>query len=94
MFTQANKSCGNNRIERKESLSASVESKRSPIDRVETRRHSTQIDECKRAFTTSVESKRLPIDHDETRFKFPILVVRLRHATDQCKRALSDAVPM
>jgi hypothetical protein len=52
------------------SLSTSVESKRSPIDRVETRRRSTQIDQCKHVFSTSVDSKRLPIDHVETRFQF------------------------
>jgi hypothetical protein len=55
--------CGNNQIERTESLS------------------------------TLVESKRLPIHHIETRFKFSILVVQLSHAIDQCKCALSDAVP-
>jgi hypothetical protein len=76
MFTQAIKSCGNNRIERKESLSTSVESKSSPINRVETRCRSTHIDQCKRAFSISVESKRLPIDRVETLFQFSVFVVR------------------
>jgi hypothetical protein len=71
-------------------LSTSVESKRSPIDRDETRCRSTQIDQCKCAFSTSVESKRSPIDDVETRFQFSLLVVRLSHAIDQCKCALSD----
>jgi hypothetical protein len=93
MFKHTIWSCGNNRIERKESLSTSVESKRSPIDRVETRRRSTQIDQCKRAFSTSVESKRSPIDRVETRFRFSVLVVRLSNTINQCKRAVSDAVP-
>jgi hypothetical protein len=35
------------------SISTSVESKRSPIDRGETRRRSTQIDQCKRLFCFS-----------------------------------------
>jgi hypothetical protein len=78
MFTHAILSCGNNGIEQKESFSTLAESKRSPIDRVETRRRSTQIDQCKRAFSTSVKSKRSPTDHVETRFQFSVLVVRLK----------------
>jgi hypothetical protein len=36
----------------------------------ETRRRSTQIDQCKCAFSISVESERSLIGHVETRFQF------------------------
>jgi hypothetical protein len=67
-----------------ESLSTSVESKRSPIDRVDTKCRSTQIDQCKCTFSASVRLKRLVIDHVETR--------RRSTQIDQCKRAFSTSV--
>jgi hypothetical protein len=60
------------------SLSTSVESKRSPIDRNETWRRSTQIDQCKCFFSTWVKSKRSLIDYVETRVQLSLLVLWLK----------------